>query len=175
MIECSTQLISINDWPIALLPKEASAQLSSRNIAMVHGTINGHAFQTDLEPDGNGSHWFRLSDELLAQIDAKADDTVELAFEPMKQWPEPVLSADLSDALAKSESARKTWELATPMAHWEWVRWIRATNNTETRQRRIDVAMSKLTKGMRRPCCFNTSMCTEPSVSKNGVLLVPTN
>jgi hypothetical protein len=26
---------------------------------------------------------------------------------------------------------------------------------------------------MRRPCCFNRGMCTEPYVSKNGVLLDP--
>jgi len=54
------------------------------------------------------------------------------------------------------------------------MRWIRATKNDDTRKRRIEVALSKLTAGMRRPCCFNRNLCTEPSVSHNGVLLAPT-
>jgi hypothetical protein len=59
------------------------------------------------------------------------------------------------------------------MARWEWIRWIGATNNTETRQRRIEVALSKLSHGERRPCCFNRSMCCIPEVSQNGALLEP--
>ena len=59
------------------------------------------------------------------------------------------------------------------MARWDWIRWINATAQQETRKRRIEVAFSKLKSGMRRPCCFNRGMCTEPYVSKNGVLLEP--
>ena len=43
---------------------------------------------------------------------------------------------------------------------------IRATHNPETRSRRIEVALSKIKAGERRPCCFNRNQCTEPEVSK---------
>jgi hypothetical protein len=61
----------------------------------------------------------------------------------------------------------------TPMAKWEWPRWINATNVQATREKRIEVSIDKLRKGMRRPCCFNRSACTQPEVSKNAMLLEP--
>ena len=65
------------------------------------------------------------------------------------------------------------WKEVTPAAHWDWIRWIRATNNPETSAKRIRVGCSKLKSGMSRPCCFNRSMCTDPEVSKGGVLVEP--
>jgi hypothetical protein len=97
-----------------------------------------------------------------------------MAVEPSKEWPEPEMPADLNKALASDPQANALWVKITPMAHWDWLRWIRATNNRETRSRRIEVALSKLRSGERRPCCFNRNLCTEPEVSKNGVLIEPT-
>jgi hypothetical protein len=59
------------------------------------------------------------------------------------------------------------------MARWEWVRWVNATKNPDTRSRRVDVSISKMKSGKRRPCCFNLSACTDPDLSKNGRLLEP--
>jgi hypothetical protein len=97
-----------------------------------------------------------------------------MAVEPSKEWPEPKVPADLNKALAADPQANALWKNITPMARWDWLRWIRATNNEETRSRRIEVALSKLRAGERRPCCFNRNLCTEPEVSKNGVLIEPT-
>lgn len=33
---------------------------------------------------------------------------------------------------------------------------------------------AKLKAGTRRPCCFNRNLCTEPDVSKNGILIMTT-
>ena len=57
------------------------------------------------------------------------------------------------------------------MARWEWVRWVSATGNPATRQRRVEVSVSKLTSGKRRPCCFDLSSCTDPDLSRNGKLV----
>ena len=86
---------------------------------------------------------------------------------------EPEVPADIMKALAADSRAHALWQKVTPMARWEWIRWIRATNRQETRIRRIEVACSKLKAGTRRPCCFNRNLCTEPDVSNNGVLLEP--
>jgi hypothetical protein len=40
------------------------------------------------------------------------------------------------------------------MARSEWVRWVQATRNPQTRQRRVEVSISKMDGGKRRPCCF---------------------
>jgi uncharacterized protein YdeI (YjbR/CyaY-like superfamily) len=82
--------------------------------------------------------------------------------------------ADLNKALASDKQANALWVKITPMARWDWLRWIRSTKNPETRRRRVEVALSKLKADNRRPCCFNRNQCTEPEVSKSGVLIEPT-
>jgi hypothetical protein len=143
-------------------------------MTLVEGTINGFRSKIVLEPDGGGSHWFRIDSGLREAASIDAGDTITMAVEPSKEWPEPEMPADLNKALASDPQANALWVKITPMAHWDWLRWIRATNNRETRSRRIEVALSKLRSGERRPCCFNRNLCTEPEVSKNGVLIEPT-
>jgi hypothetical protein len=143
-------------------------------MVVVEGTINGFHFQTPLEPDGKGSHWFRVDKALLKAAGADADDTVALDLEPAKDWPEPRVPEDLKKALAADPNAHALWMDVTPNARWDWIRWIGSTRQQETRSRRIEVACSKLGAGERRPCCFNRNLCSEPSVSRSGVLLEPT-
>ncbi len=174
IIRFDTTLLKVGDWIILQLPESASALLPSRGSTLVEGTINGYRSKIVLEPDGKGSHWFRVDPGLRAAAGLDASDTVTMVVEPSKDWPEPELPADLNKALAADPQASALWVKITPMAHWDWLRWIRATNNQETRSRRIEVALSKLKAGERRPCCFNRNLCTEPEVSKNGVLIRPT-
>jgi hypothetical protein len=44
---------TIDKSTILRLPEKASRKLPSRGQVAVQGTINGHRFQTVLEPDGN--------------------------------------------------------------------------------------------------------------------------
>jgi Bacteriocin-protection, YdeI or OmpD-Associated/Domain of unknown function (DUF1905) len=173
-IRFETKLFTIGSWSILRLPENASAKLPSRGQTMVEGTINGLHFQTPLEPDGRWSHWFRVDKAMREAAGIDEGDTVTLEIEPTKEWPEPDVPADLKSALAAAPEAYSLWQHITPMARWEWIRWIRSTSQTETRKRRIEVACSKLKAGERRPCCWNRNLCTEPSVSRNGVLLEPT-
>jgi hypothetical protein len=173
-IHIETTPQKIGDWTILRLPESASAQLPSRGMALVEGTINGFRSKIVLEPDGKGSHWFKVDSGLSVAAGIDAGEPVTLEVEPSKEWPEPQMPADLDQALASDPQANALWVKITPMARWDWLRWIRATNNRETRSRRIEVALSKLKAGERRPCCFNRNQCTEPEVSKNGVLIEPT-
>ena len=172
-IRFETKLFTIDSWTILRLSETASAKLPSRGQTMVEGTINGFHFKTPLEPDGKWSHWFRLDKAMLKSINATAGDMVTAVIEPIKEWPEPDVPADWMRALEAAPQVHDLWEHITPMARWEWIRWMRATNRQETRTRRIEVGISKLKSGERRPCCWNRNMCTEPSVSKSGVLLDP--
>jgi hypothetical protein len=173
-IRFETTPLIIGDWTILRLPERASAKLPSRGMTLVEGTINGFRSKIVLEPDGKGSHWFRVDSVLRETASIDADGTVTIAVEPSKSWPEPEMPADLNKALASDPQAKALWAKLTTMARWDWLRWIHATNNRETRSRRVEVALSKLKAGERRPCCFNRNLCTEPEVSKNGVLIEPT-
>lgn len=173
MIKFETALYKIGTWTVLSLPEEVSQKLPSRGIVFVKGTINNYPFSTVLEPDGKGGHWFRIDSTLSRGAKAMSGDKVGVVMKPCKEWPEPDVPADFKKALAGNRKANETWTLASPMAHWAWIRWIRSTSQRETRQRRIMAACNKLGKGERRPCCFNAAMCTEAAVSHSGILSAP--
>ena len=173
-IRFQAKLAAVGSQAILRLPEAASSKLPSRGMSMVEGTLNGHAFQAPLEPDGIGSHWFRVGDTMLKAARAKVGDSVSVAIEPMTLWPEPKVPADLAKALASDPQVRRIWFDITPLARWDWIRWIGATRNRDTRAIRIEKTLSKLRSGRRAACCFDRSQCTDPSMSRNGVLLEPT-
>jgi hypothetical protein len=157
---------------ILQLPAAASKKLPSRGQVAVRGTINGHTFQSVLEPDGSFGHWMSVNHRLQQAAGLRAGDTATVEVEPTKEWPEPRVPADLREALADAPQAiRDLWDAITPMARWEWVRWVAATRNPGTRSRRVAVSISKMSGGKRRPCCFNLAACTDPDLSKNGKLV----
>ena len=154
------------------LMDEASRGLPSRGQVSVRGTLNGHEFETVVEPDGLRGHWIRIPPELQEAADLEVGDRASVTVEVTPEWPEPELPPDLRAALeAAPKAVQESWTDITPMARWEWVRWVNATANPATRERRVEVSISKLDSGKRRPCCFDLSACTDPSVSKSGKLV----
>ena len=171
-IRFDATLATIGTSTVLRLPETASKKLPSRGQVAIRGTINGAGFQTVLEPDGNSGHWMRVDDTLQHAAGISAGDTATLGIEVTKEWPEPDVPPDLAAALAAApQNIQDVWNETTPMARWEWVRWVNATKNPDTRSRRVEVSISKMNSGKRRPCCFNLSACTDPDLSKNGRLL----
>ena len=64
------------------------------------------------------------------------------------------MPADLRKALTTDATALAAWKDITPLARNEWICWVEGAKHIETRQRRVVVGISKLTSGMRRPCCW---------------------
>jgi Domain of unknown function (DUF1905)/Bacteriocin-protection, YdeI or OmpD-Associated len=173
-IRFDATLSVIGTSTVVRLPEAASKDLPSRGQVAVHGTINGARFQTVLEPDGNSGHWMRVDDRLRHAAGISAGDTAALRIEVTRDWPEPSVPPDLAAALTVApQQIQNMWNEITPMARWEWVRWVNATKNPDTRRRRVEVSISKMESGKRRPCCFNLSACTDPDLSKNGRLPGP--
>ncbi|SHH89776.1 YdeI/OmpD-associated family protein [Clostridium grantii] len=169
-IQFESTLSKINDWLIFRIPESCSAKFSSRGMVMIEGTINGVDFHTELEPDGAGSHWFRVSDNLWEKANLKLGVIAKISIKPLELWPEPELPVDLKNAL-KLCKLENQWDTITTKAHWEWIRWIRSTHNPQTSEKRIKTLCSMVASGKKRPCCFDHSRCTITEVSKNGVLL----
>lgn len=159
----SAEVSTVLGVPIVRLPAEASAALPSRGQVAVVGTKDGSPFETVIEPDGLRGHWIRLDD-------AAPGDTVSFELEPAPVWPEPDVPHDFRSALDDAPDLAELWDDITPMARWEWVRWIGATRNEATRAKRIDVGISKLRSGKRRPCCFDLASCTDPDVARSSKL-----
>lgn len=171
-IKFETDLYSIKDWTILAVPRQQSAKLPSRGQINIVGKINSHHFNTVLEPDGRLGHWMRINADILRMIKAKAGDSVQVEITTNNDWPEPELPADFTSVLKVSpQKVKQKWQNITPMARWEWIRWINATSSQQTRAIRIEKTISKLNDKHRRPCCFNLAACTEPYVSKSAKLI----
>lgn len=64
------------------------------------------------------------------------------------------IPADLRKALLASKKALAVWNDTTPLARSEWICWMTSGAKPETRPIRIENGISKLSQGMRRPCCW---------------------
>lgn len=169
-IRFEAQVLELNEQLLVRLPEPASAELPSRGQVAVTGTLNDEPMATVIEPDGMRGHWMRLA-ELAAPGSVAAGDTVRVTLTPAPEWPEPVVPDDLQAALDAAPDLAELWRTITPMARWEWVRWVGATKNPATRAKRVDVSIDKMRNGKRRPCCFDLSACTDPQVARSGKLI----
>lgn len=169
-IDTESRLELIGDRAIVRLPGAASERLPSRGQVAATVTLNGRSFATVIEPDGRRGHWLAIDDDdgLRSLGDGSP---VSITIEPTRDWPEPAIPEDLGAALADAPDLAATWADITPMARWEWVRWVKATASPVTRERRVEVSIDKLRSGKRRPCCFDLSSCTDPELSKSGKLV----
>ncbi len=113
---------------ILQLPEPASRKLPSRGQVAVHGTLDGHAFEAVLEPDGEFGHWMNVDARLRKAAGLSVGDTATVEVEPTEEWPEPSVPPDLRKALSNApQKIKDLWQAITPMARWEWVRWVNAT------------------------------------------------
>lgn len=153
-------------WMFLKLPQDVSDQLPTRSMTSVEGTFGGSPFITVLEPDGEGGHWMRVEEKLGKAAAVKAGDVVELKIGPASKEPEPEVPDDVQKALAAaSAKAMETWQDITTVARRDWIKWIISGKKAETRVKRIEVAISKMTAGNRRPCCFDRSGMFDKSLS----------
>lgn len=171
-VSFKTTLYTLKDWTILPVPKDESLKIGSRGQISVTGTLNGHVFSTVLEPDGRWSHWMRVTDDMQARAGVQAGDTVEVTIVKSDTWPEPVVPKELKEALKTApQKVQEKWKDITPMARWEWIRWMNATHRQDTKKVRLEKTISKLNGKHRRPCCFNLAACTEPYLMKSGRLM----
>ncbi|KAJ3048875.1 hypothetical protein HK097_010121 [Rhizophlyctis rosea] len=161
----------INTHPLIHLPKPTSALLPARGLvvcSILIPSLSPKPFIAPLEPDGKKSHFFLIDSDTFPDI--PSDQSLSITLTPLKKYPAPPLPSDIHEAFRLSNTLDLYYK-CTPASQYDWIRWIRSTKNEETRRKRIEVAIDKLGKGSRRPCCFNRSLCTVMEVSKGGVLL----
>ncbi|MGY5765411.1 YdeI/OmpD-associated family protein [Brachybacterium sp. DNPG3] len=170
-ITATSEVVRVGERLIVPLPAEASAQLPSRGQVAAEAVLNGHELALVVEPDGRKGHWLNLDDALRSALALSPGDAVEISLTPTKAWPEPEVPADLGAALDAAPDIRATWADITPMARWEWVRWVGATRSEATRAKRVEVSIDKMRHGKRRPCCFDLSSCTDPELARSGKLI----
>jgi hypothetical protein len=152
-------------WTFLSLPRPVSAKLPSRGMTTVDGIINGFPFRATLEPDGQRSHWLKVSAKLRKAAGAEVGEIVTLEIAPAPQEMTPRLPTDLRKALAAAPKALAVWAAITPIARRDWIHWIISAKQSQTRARRIKNACSMLAAGKRRVCCFDRSGIYSKAIS----------
>lgn len=64
------------------------------------------------------------------------------------------MPADLRKVIFSVPQVKAVWDDITPLARNEWICWVISAKKEETRNLRIEKAISKMKGGMRRPCCW---------------------
>ncbi len=77
------------------------------------------------------------------------------------------LPKDFERAILSSPKVFELWEDITPLARNEWICWVEEAKKEATRKRRIEVGLSKMSSGMRRPCCWAGCQHREKNGSAN--------
>ncbi len=144
-------------WSFLILPKAASEKLPRRGRTTVDVSVNGHGFEATLEPDGQLSHWLRISAGQMEAASAGFGDVVKVEIAPVQQEPEPEIPTDLAATLAANADARAGWEGTTTIARLDWIHWITSAKQAKTRAKRINDAREMLASGKARVCCFDQS------------------
>ena len=144
----------VGSWTVLTLPGNASAELPSRGLIKVEGTIHGFPFRAALEPDGQGSHWLKVSKALRDAADVGIGEMVTVEITRVEAEPEVRAPIELRNALAAAPRAQALWAQITPLARRDWILWITSARQPKTRLSRIEKACSMLASGKRRVCCF---------------------
>lgn len=66
------------------------------------------------------------------------------------------LNTQLRSALVAHEDALVTWRDTTPLARNEWICLATSAKNEATTVRRLERIISQLSRGQRRPCCWQS-------------------
>lgn len=146
-----------DSWAFLVLPKAASEQLPRRGRTSVEGAINNCPFDATLDPDGQLSHWLKVSKTLRDAAGISVGDIVSVEMSPVDVEPEPKLPDDFQEALSASPEAMAVWNDTTTIARVDWIHWITSAKRSSTRTKRIADACDMLASSKRRVCCFDPS------------------
>ncbi|MBL8746351.1 MAG: DUF1905 domain-containing protein [Phycisphaerae bacterium] len=137
-------------WAMVRFPLNVSKRLGTKARVAVKGSINGYAIRTSAFPNGDGSHHIMFNKEMRAGTKADIGDTVLVEVELDTAERAPLVPPELKRAIDVNASAKKVWTAITPRAKEEWVEWIASAKKDDTRTRRIEKAVERLSNGERR-------------------------
>ncbi len=128
------------------VPPQIVAELGSSKRPAVQATVNGYTWRTSVASMG-GEFWLSISAENRAGADVAASDEVDIDLELDTEPCEATVPPDLSDALDRDADARQVFDGLSYSNKRRIVLHIEGAKTAETRQRRIDKAVSLLREG----------------------------
>jgi Bacteriocin-protection, YdeI or OmpD-Associated/Domain of unknown function (DUF1905) len=128
------------------VPPELVESLGSSKRPAVRVTINGHTYRSTVSPRG-GVYMLPVSSEQRAGAGIAAGDEVDVLLELDTAPREVEIPNDLAKALAKEPEAKRFFDGLSYSNKQRHVLSIEGAKTAETRQRRIDKAITMLREG----------------------------
>jgi hypothetical protein len=129
-----------------IVPPEVVADLGSGKRPAVRVTVGGHTYRSTVASMG-GKYMISLSAENREKAGVAAGDEVEVELELDSAPREVDVPADLAEALGGDAEAKRFFDgLSYSNQSW-YVLWIEGAKKAETRQRRVEKAVTMLREG----------------------------
>ncbi len=129
------------------VPFSVPEVFGTRGQVRVKGTIDGHPFKSSVAPMGGGTHLLGLHKATRETIGKAIGDPVRIVLEADIEERTVTVPDDFRRALAKAPRARETFEKFAYTHRKDYVQWIESAKKPETRQRRIDEAVTRIAAG----------------------------
>jgi hypothetical protein len=130
------------------VPDDVVAALGPGSRPPVTVTVGGHSYRTTVARMG-GRFLVPLSAENRTAAGVAAGDQVDVGIEPDTAPREVEVPADLTEALAKDDAAKATFDGLSYTHRKEWVRWVEEAKKADTRATRLAKTVEALHAGQR--------------------------
>ena len=131
------------------VPDDVMTALGAGKAPKVLATINGHTWRTSVATI-NGGPMVGVNTDVRAATGVRGGDEIEVDLQ-LDTAPRTIdVPADLAAALDAEPAARRTFDALSYSNQRFWVEPIAAAKSDETRQRRIEKAVSTLREGRPR-------------------------
>jgi hypothetical protein len=130
------------------VPDDVVAALGPGSRPPVTVTVGGHSYRTTVARMG-GRFLVPLSAENRTAAGVAAGDQVDVGIEPDTAPRAVEVPADLTEALAKDDAAKATFDGLSYTHRKEWVRWVEEAKKADTRATRLAKTVEALHAGKR--------------------------
>lgn len=132
-----------------VVPFSVPDVFGTRKLLWVKGTIDGQPFKSSIAPMGGGSHLLGLHKATRAAVGKSIGDTVKLVIEPDTDERTVSVPDDFRKALAANKEVLQTFDEFAYSHRKEYVEWIESAKRSETRERRIRDAVSRISRSVK--------------------------
>ena len=126
------------------VPAEISKALGGGGFIPVEGWIAGAAIRSTLVPRGGGRHRLFVHSRIWKAQKIERGDFVEVLLTRVEAPIEPPLPEDIALALHMTKGAAVAFRQITSALRREFITWVQAAKQPETRARRIQKALPVL-------------------------------
>lgn len=127
------------------IPFDVGAVYGTRGRVAVRALFDGEPYRGSIAPMGKGRHVLGVIRQVREAIGKDVGDTVHVVVERDTQPRTVAVPAELRTLLAKSPAAREAFEGLSYTRRREYVGWIQEAKRPETRARRLEDLIRRLT------------------------------